>query len=255
MPFAMYRFLRRPKWIEFTLVVIVLMVAMVNLGLWQLRRLDERRSANHRVTDGNTAPVLDVSTLPAGEHPGEWRRATLAGTWDGPGQVLIRNRSQDGQAGFYVVTPLVTGPDQAVLVARGFIPAASEHNPPAPQSGTVTVLGRVRTSQSRGAFGPRDPPTGTLNVLSRVDVPRIQQQSPSRLAPYYVELITEIPQPGGFAPEPIPLPVLDEGPHLSYAVQWFLFTACAAGGWVVVVRTSAQRGGYWRKPSPPTRKT
>jgi surfeit locus 1 family protein len=31
-----------------------------------------------------------------------------------------------------------------------------------------------------------------------------------------------------------PLPI-DEGPHLSYAIQWFLFAALAAGFAVIVV--------------------
>ena len=248
----MYRFLLRSRWIVFTLVIVVLMVAMVNLGLWQLRRLDERRAANRRVTSGAAAAVVSPSALPQDPHQAEWRRVQLGGTWQLAGQVLIRNRSQDGQAGFYVVTPLVTAPNEAVLVARGFIPAASEKSPPAPQGGEVTVVARVRATQTRGTFGPRDPATGTLSVLSRVDVARIQAQSPSHLAAYYAELITEAPQPQGLAPEPIPLPALDEGPHLSYAVQWFLFTLCAAGGWVVVVRTSARRGGYWRKRTAST---
>jgi surfeit locus 1 family protein len=39
----MYAFLLRPKWIVFHLVVIGAVVAMISLGFWQLRRLDERR--------------------------------------------------------------------------------------------------------------------------------------------------------------------------------------------------------------------
>ena len=41
------------------------------------------------------------------------------------------------------------------------------------------------------------------------------------------------------------LPELTEGPHLSYAVQWFIFSAAVAVGWVLAVRKSvnARRGG------------
>jgi len=39
---------------------------------------------------------------------------------------------------------------------------------------------------------------------------------------------------------PIPLPELDEGPHLSYAIQWFTFSALAVIGWVLVVRKTAR---------------
>ena len=39
-------------------------------------------------------------------------------------------------------------------------------------------------------------------------------------------------------PQPIAEPELGEGPHLSYAVQWFLFSAIAAVGWFLAVRRS-----------------
>ena len=45
----MYRFLLRPRWIAFTAVVVTAIVVMINLGLWQLRRLDERREFNDTV--------------------------------------------------------------------------------------------------------------------------------------------------------------------------------------------------------------
>ena len=38
-----------PKWIAFHVLVVVVVVAMINLALWQLRRLDERRDFNAQV--------------------------------------------------------------------------------------------------------------------------------------------------------------------------------------------------------------
>jgi len=241
----MYRFLLRPRWIAFTIGIIALMVALVNLGLWQLRRLDERRSFNAIVTSRENAPVTDPAGLPSDPQAAQWRRIQMTGTWEARGQVLIRDRSLDGEAGLHVVTPLAIAGGPAVLVNRGFIPITAQDRPPAPASGTVTVVARVRVSQKRGTFGATDPAGGTLAILNRVDVPRIQAQADLALAPYYVELVSEDPAPAPDAPRPLPLPALDEGPHLSYAVQWFLFTVCAAVGWVVVVRKSA--GGARRE--------
>ena len=44
------------------------------------------------------------------------------------------------------------------------------------------------------------------------------------------------------APELVPLgpPGADEGPHLAYAVQWFIFTTIAAGGYVLLLRRVAR---------------
>ena len=63
----MYRFLLRPLWILSHLFVIGVVVLMVNLGFWQLRRLDERRTANAEVTSAMALPAEPLSALvPAG---------------------------------------------------------------------------------------------------------------------------------------------------------------------------------------------
>ena len=41
-------------------------------------------------------------------------------------------------------------------------------------------------------------------------------------------------------PEPVPAPTLDEGPHLSYAVQWFIFTTVAVVGYPLILRRRAR---------------
>ena len=41
---------------------------------------------------------------------------------------------------------------------------------------------------------------------------------------------------GANAPIRLPPPRLDDGPHLSYAIQWFAFAAIALAGAVVVAR-------------------
>jgi cytochrome oxidase assembly protein ShyY1 len=129
----------------------------------------------------------------------------------------------------------------AVIVNRGFIPletSGSRPTVPAAPTGVVTVDGRVRSSQTRGHFGPRDPAEGTLTEVARADLVRLQQQMPYHLLPVYLEL--ESSQPADATGlTPIPLPELDEGPHLSYAIQWFCFSALAVVGWVLVVRKTA----------------
>ena len=46
-------------------------------------------------------------------------------------------------------------------------------------------------------------------------------------------------------------PGLDEGPHLSYAIQWFTFSAIAAGGYLLILRRIARtRAGLRPAESP-----
>jgi surfeit locus 1 family protein len=238
-----YRLLRRPRWVLLTVGTVLAMVVMVNLSLWQLRRLDGRKAENRAVsTRTATAPAsLDVvlsatSTLDdLGEAP--WRRIEVSGTYDLARQVFVNDRSLDGVAGLHVVTPLVLADGRALLVNRGWVPAPATvdaaPSAPDPPSGLVAVLGRVRPTQTRGWIGPRDPVDGTLTRVSRVDIARIGRQVPYALVPAYIELGRA---DDGTLPRPLPLPALDDGPHLSYAGQWLLFALLAGAGWVALVR-------------------
>jgi surfeit locus 1 family protein len=126
------------------------------------------------------------------------------------------------------------------LVNRGFIDIRVA-TPPAPPAGAVTVVGRLRPTQTRGSIGPRDPTTGHLDALVRLDVARLGQQLAQPVLPGYVELLAQQPGLGSTDPALIPLPDNDNGPHLSYMVQWIIFTICAAVGWGIVVRRTAKQ--------------
>jgi surfeit locus 1 family protein len=245
-----YAFARRPKWILSHLLVLVLVVVMINLGFWQLRRLDEKRDRNALIEERMDEPVAQIdevvdqgSDLAAGEDV-RYRRATATGTYAAEDQVLVRNRSFDGAAGSWVLTPLVLDDGTAVVVNRGWVPVTGdlELDPAAaPPTGTVDVEGLVEETQERGRFGPRDPEDGTLAVLSRVDLARYQAQVDLPLYPVWLQLTEQEPAQGDM-PTPVEPPELDEGPHLGYAVQWFTFTAIALIGYPLILRRRARSG-------------
>jgi surfeit locus 1 family protein len=245
-----YAFARRPKWILSHLLVLVLVVVMINLGFWQLRRLDQKRDRNALIEERMDEPVAQIdevvdqgAALDAGEDV-RYRRATATGTYAAEDQVLVRNRSFDGAAGSWVLTPLVLDDGTAVVVNRGWVPVTGdlELDPAAaPPTGTVDVEGLVEETQERGRFGPRDPEDGTLDVLSRVDLARYQAQVDLPLYPVWLQLTEQEPAQGEM-PTPVEPPELDEGPHLSYAVQWFTFTAIALIGYPLILRRRARSG-------------
>ena len=245
-----YRFLTRPGWIVFHVVVVLLVILMVNLSFWQLRRLHERRSFNSEVRARTTAAaqpfdaVVPPGTSIDGARKDEWTTVTVSGTFDPAAQILIRNRTLDGAPGFHILTPLRRPDGTAVLVVRGWIPLTSANSSapdvPPPVAGTVTIDGRVRPTQNPGALAARDPAAGILTTMARVDIPRVQQQTSYPLAPVYVEMSASTPAPSGGLPVLVPLPELDDGPHLGYAVQWIIFSICAIVGWFVLVRKSAR---------------
>jgi len=226
-------------------MVLALAVLFVNLGFWQLRRLDERRLTN-QVGESryNDDPVeLGELVAAAGGDVGslEYRRATATGVFQDEHEVLIRSQVFHGAAGFHVVTPLLGEDGSAVLVNRGWVPLGLDTVPVAqasPPEGEVTILGWVRPTQERMAPGPVDPEDGRLVALNRVDIDRIEEQVPFPLESVYLSLL------GDQEPErPIlaaPPSFDEEGPHLAYAIQWFAFMAIGAIGYVMLIRRSAR---------------
>lgn len=236
----MYRFLLRPRWIGFTLLVVGAVVAMINLGTWQLRRLDERREFNAEVEaryDAPPAPIDEILTPATDPDDVEWRPVTVTGTYRPDETVHIVNRSQNGRAGDNIVVPLDLGDGRVLLVNRGFVPLGFDVPPP--PSGEVRVTGRLRPTQQRRFGQVSDPEDGVLREAQRVDIPRLQRQIDGELLPMYVDAIQTNP-PDATTLEPVARPDVSEGPHLSYAIQWFVFSACAVVGWVLAVRWSAR---------------
>jgi surfeit locus 1 family protein len=225
--------------------MIVLMVAMVNLAIWQYHRYEGKRDRRDAVAARQLlAPVPVDSVLSTAVVPSanlEWTIVKAAGSYDAAAQILIKDRSLNGFPGFHVVTPLKLSSGTTLLVNRGFIDLALEHQAPPPPTGTVTVVGRLRPAQHRGSLGPRDPATGVLTEFARVDVERIAKQLTGPVLGDYVELTTQTPLTSKADPQLIPPPDPDLGPHLSYMGQWLIFTVCAAAGWVIVVRRTARK--------------
>jgi cytochrome oxidase assembly protein ShyY1 len=243
----MYRFLFSPRWLGFHLLVIVFIVTMVNLGFWQLRRLDERKAFNAQVEsriDHAPAPLDDVLTVGVDPSSVEWRAVIASGTYVPDEQFVVVNRSQDGIGGTMVVTPMKLADGRLLLVERGFQPGTT--TPATAPPGTVQIVGRLRPSEERHTGQLSDPKSGALREAQRVDIPRLTAQLSATPLPMYVELTGSRPAEPTPYPAPVTLPVLDEGPHLSYAVQWFIFSIAVVVGWVLAVRKSLRtrrRGG------------
>ena len=231
----MYRFLFRPKWIGFHLLCIFGVVLMVYLSLWQFHRLDERKTFNSEVRERSSQSVVDVSTLDVSDPAAvQWRPAGAKGMYLADEQVLILNRSQGGVAGMNVLTPLQLADGRAVIINRGFI-ALSATPPPAP-AGVVKVVGVLRSTEERSTGQAREA-SGELTEFFRLDIDRLQQQiEPELLA---VALVAEVSEPADSSTLlPVSPPELSEGSHLSYAIQWLIFSTAVIVGWVLAVRKS-----------------
>ncbi|MFP3899308.1 MAG: SURF1 family protein [Acidimicrobiia bacterium] len=244
---ASARFLLRPLWLLSHALVLVLVVAMVNLGFWQLDRLDQRRDRNDVIEAREEQPAVPVEDLvaPASEQAevdrARFRTVTAAGTYDPAGTVEVRNRTQDGVAGAWLVTPLDLG-GARVGVIRGFVGfgADGQVDDPPPPEGEVRVTGPVVDPGKLDGTAPRDlapllDGEGTLPVVLRAESstppePGAGEQAAGEPAAGTAGII-----------RPVPGADLSEGPHLGYAVQWFIFSAIAVIGYPLVLRNVVRR--------------
>jgi len=248
------RELLKPRWIAAHVVVLVVAVVFVNLGFWQLRRLEDRKLENLVADSRYEAPPAALSDLLASAGGDleslRYRRTTLAGEYDPENEVLTRNQVYRDQAGFHVVTPFLINDGTAILINRGWVPLELDVPPiqqALPPDGALEVSGWLSPSQVRPALGPTDPANGILEVMSRIDIGRIQTQVPYDLAPVY--LVIDNTQTDRL-PVPLTAPAFDdEGPHLAYAIQWFGFTLIGIVGYFFLARKSV--AGFRRGESRP----
>ena len=215
-------------------VAVVVAVACVALGFWQLRRLHDRRELNARILSrGSAAPVtIEGTSLPAGARA--FARASATGTYDTEHEVLVYGRDLDGQPGSDVVTPLLLPDGGAVLVLRGWVPFAMQEAPvaeAAPPAGEVTVDGTMLPDEGDGSNRPDE-----NGVVRTLDVEGIASTVSYDVAPLPLRLTDQTPAQPSDLPRPEPPPQLSEGPHLSYAIQWFSFAAIALVGAAILVR-------------------
>lgn len=237
----MYSFVRQPKWMAAHVLVLLLLVTFLLAGTWQFGRHQKRIDRNDVVLDRADAVLLEIGDLFEPQDIFEFRLVQLNGSWSTSDSVLIRNRSHQDMAGCHLAIPLAVSSNEGVLVVAGWLnePLCDIDRLEVP-TGDVSLVGRVRLTQTRGAIGARDRADGVIRTLARTDVARVDQQVALSLAPVYVELITSNPSVAeAVAVDP---PPTDLGPHLAYAVQWFLFFAVGAVGYPLVLRRQARKG-------------
>ena len=215
-------------------LAVVVTTTCIGLGLWQLRRLEDRRMLNAKILARGSAAPITIQGASSGVRAEPWRPAAARGEYDVAHEVLLFGRSLDGEAGHHVVTPLVLADGGAILVVRGWVPFAMQTAPvreAAPPVDEVEVSGSLVPDAGDGSIAP-----GANGVVRVLDVAGIASALPYDVFPLPLLLVEQVPPQTGSLPRPIPLPELSEGPHLSYAIQWFGFAAVAIAGGLILLR-------------------
>ena len=242
---------RRATRIFFAVTALALAAVFTSFGFWQLRRLAERRAQNAVLSSRRFHAPIEISAVPRDTGDARFRRVRVTGAYDYSRQFALTLRTRNGSPGVDIITPMTrAGSDTLVLINRGWIYAPDGMTADLsrwPEGDSVDAIGFVETFPAASPFAPRSP--RRPHAYRWLERSAIQQDLGRPIAPFYVVLApdseTGYAMParraakGGEVRE-IPPRVeprgLDEGPHKSYAIQWFSFAAISIIGLVIFLR-------------------
>lgn len=220
---------RRTKTLVFGILTVIAAAVCVRLGIWQLDRLAQRRAQNAIVLARGTAPPVSVSLLQGIDTTeSHWRRVHVRGVADYAGEVVHATRSQAGSPGVHLLTPVrpVDGAwgDTAVLVLRGFV-----YSP----DGRTFDRDKAREADTLDldalviSFPAPRPGTVQMQTATRavrlLDRDTIAALTGRPLAPFILLALGDTAMHDIAKAARVPPPSPSEGPHQSYAMQWFGF--------------------------------
>lgn len=217
-------------------LLLVLALAGLGLGVWQVQRMAWKHALIDAVESRSTAPAVAApgprawSSITAGRDA--YRRVTLTGRFLHDRETLVQAVTDLG-GGYWVLTPLVSD-GFTVLVNRGFVPpdkrdAAKRRagNVTAP----VTVTGLLRVSEPEGGFLRSNDPQAD-KWYSRDVAAIAAARTVTGAAPYFIDA-GGTPNPGGYPVGGLTVVRFSDN-HLVYALTWFaLAIGCIWGAKLV----------------------
>ena len=218
------------NWLSWTILVIVFTVACWFLSQWQFDRQNEVVAKNKLIEANYNAqakPLVDVlEPNQAWENNLEFRSVSVTGQYLPEQSFLVRNRPLNAYPGFLQLVAFRTEQGTVIWVERGWLPTGSTADTP---DEVPLVDEESRTLQLR--LRPAEPdlertaPEGQLSSIYLQDISSALEDVVYTQA--YGRLISE--SPALATGQKIPKPILSEGNHLSYALQWILFGLMAIG--------------------------
>lgn len=228
-----------------TLVLLIVTLAsaavFARLGLWQLHRLEERRSWNALLAQRLVAAPIAITGLPADSAAGHYRRVSAHGRFNFDRQVALATRSFQGSPGVHLLTPLRLEDGATVMVNRGWVYAPDAMTIDAAkwrerEGDTVTITGYAETWTGRETV----PAPDSLRVVRALDSLAVARLVGAPVLAYYLAQTSDSAR-GAERPVRLSEPVLGEGSHRSYAIQWFSFALIALVGGTLLVREDLVR--------------
>ncbi|ASK33153.1 hypothetical protein CEK62_21705 (plasmid) [Alcanivorax sp. N3-2A] len=236
------------------LMSLLVLGVCLSLSWWQWQRAGEKRAwlADQRAKAASAPVALERAA--AMDQP-QHQPVRVGGELDNAHPVLLDNRTYQGRAGYYLLSPLRTPGGRWVLVNRGWLPAAASRDtlPPVPAvSGPVTVSGTVYVPPANALVLKNIPlPENQWPLrVQKVDFAAIGARLGVELSPFEIRVSPDHPLGDG---APLPRPwhetdaTISPQRHIAYAIQWLALGLAS----VVVFILASRRGGRRRDQRNP----
>ena len=239
----------RRDWAVLVAAVVCALLA-ARLGVWQLDRAAQKTGVQSRMVQRAAMTPLAPPELARDATAADGqlhRRITLRGRWLSRATVYLDNRQMNGRPGFFVVTPLLLSPDDAVLVQRGWMPRdfvdRTRLQPLPDADGELSVTGRIAMPPSKlfewqgGSAGP---------IRQNLDLAEFSREIGLQLRPLSIQQLEGPELTNGLTSSRAPdglqrqwmVPAADVAKHHGYAFQWFALSALSVGlyAWFQIIR-------------------
>jgi surfeit locus 1 family protein len=203
-----------------TMVAVIVVTVMVQLGNWQLSRAREKESRQEQLDVLSRQPAVAIPPTPVKLEDFQYRKVEASGFYVPNYTIYLDNKIYRGAAGYHVITPLRIGAsDMHVLVNRGWVAANRDRSKlpeiPTPD-GPVDISG-VATAAAQKTLELSDELVSG-KVWENLNLERYRAATGLTLQPVMILQQDDIKD--GLIRE-WPRPDIGIGKNLGYALQWF----------------------------------
>lgn len=210
----------------------------VRLGIWQLDRYQVVAALNAGLLTRMTEPPRPLGTLASDTTDARWMPVTVSGRFRYDLEQVQASRPNAGSPGVHLITPLeIEGQDTLLIVTRGWVYSADAATADLNrwrEADTVTLAGYLVPLTPDGPPPPADQ-TLPIRLMHRA---ALEARVGRPVAPVQLVMTSDSAARADSVPRRLAAPVLDYGPHRSYAAQWFAFAIIAVVGGAVLFRRS-----------------
>lgn len=236
----------------FAIFTLVMLIAFVGLGIWQLQRRVEKHALIAALTERLAAapqplpaPAQWSALTPAKD---EFRRVSFTATYRSRLDAMVYGsgsavRDDISGPGTWAFLPAQLPDGETIAVNAGFVPNTMQDRNLQDRAVAQLVTGRpvvltgyIRFPEAAGVLTPAEDRTKRL-WFTRDHLAMAQALGWDKVAPFYIDLETPVPANG--IPKPGPLEIHLKDDHMQYAITWFALAGAVVIAFAVWLR--AQR--------------